>query len=185
MRVAASAGLRKKIVDGILLCGHTQDALDSVEEALEVVRTTDLRRYRRIQKQIVSIIIGDWDTFFNPYQRVCYLNAERAMQGSVSVDIIHEATHGWLFNVGRIETSPTGTPLHEKICCREEARFFKRWLLSNGYGPQEAQSKAESMLNKLLAEIDSSGVRRVGRTFRLTQNRKTGTDAAERGGRRF
>src|SRR5215469_18069661 len=47
------------------------------------------------------------------------------------------------------------------------SRFYKRWLLANGYGTGEAQSKAESMLGSLLSEIEASVVRRHGRAYKL------------------
>jgi hypothetical protein len=83
------------------------------------------------------------------------------------VDLVHEATHGWLFNSGRVDANERFLPLVERICCREQARFYKRWLLSINCEPAEAQANMDSVLSKLLGEIERMVVKREGRGFVL------------------
>ena len=126
-------------VDGLWI-GTTEDDADAilqrVEQALELIRSYDARRYQRIGQDLsriwVRLLPGDRANF-NASARACQLDSRYVWDATVTVDdlatsIVHEATHA------RIDRCvPYRTELRQRIeiaCRRQELAFAH--LLPNG-----------------------------------------------------
>lgn len=118
---------------------HRIDALDEVVEALDLVRRTDARLFRRIDENIRQIVLGtsrrpDILGTYWPLNQVCYLRKLPIFENTHSVAIysyaatlVHEATHG-ILHKKRIPTTSANKPRIERICYKEETRLMKKLL---------------------------------------------------------
>ena len=116
---------------GIIADKKENYLLESVEDALKLIKQHDPLRYARILRDIEQIWISirlSGGGEFNPISGICYLDkryvAKSSTQAIASV-IVHEATHGYpcLRKMGYPEKLRHRI---EQICMRQELIFARR-----------------------------------------------------------
>lgn len=131
----------KTTYKGIRLCDNNcdrsddQDFISWTKEALDLIETSDLRRFRRVQKEVRYIVnielhsggmymrsVKACDVDFGRYRSITH--REWALH-SYAATIVHEATHGFLFSRGH-EYTPENREQVERICHDEGIRFLLR-----------------------------------------------------------
>jgi len=114
---------------------RTQGFFQDTVEALDLIRSSDERRYRRIVR-VSRIIVSRPLPFLAQYQsfKTCVIDypylaqkypARKQRIALLCCILIHEATHGELERKGFGYTRATFLR-HERLCCLEEMRFAKR-----------------------------------------------------------
>lgn len=177
--------------DGIRIIGEADAPQRTVQffaeimEALELIQSSDTRRYRRIER-VVRIIVSrplphsaQWQSF-----KTCSIDFPSIAQKYPSRKqriallcciLIHETTHGELERKGHRYT-PATYLRHERLCCLEAMRFAKRITdfyphpdrCASPYNPDQLYplnprqmvinfKKVWSKLRKLREDADSKG----------------------------
>jgi hypothetical protein len=100
-----------------------------LREALNVLRLTDSRRYRRLKQDLGRIaIVRAGGPDFAPEVNACLLRSRYvrdAGPGAIATSLIHEATHARLWRLG-VGYAPRLRARVEKICVEEQIAFAKR-----------------------------------------------------------
>jgi len=111
------------------------DTLAVVVDALELLRRSDPRRFRRVEQHIKRILLGNFKTLgsYTAIGRICgltYLSPpgapNRLITYGYAAVLIHEATHG-LFHKLRFAPTRANLKRIEKIIIKEEARFLAKF----------------------------------------------------------
>ena len=118
----------------VLALGKNKAAfLEITIQALELIACHDPRRFRRLKKEVKYIICsrphGARMIYSRPW-RLCRVDFQQYTFNSptndvvleYAVDLIHEATHGYLFSK-RISYTESLQSQVEKICVKEGERF--------------------------------------------------------------
>lgn len=127
------------VKDGIKVCDLAEAEehqarywCENVVEALELIQSYDLRRYRRVQKHL-SYIVNNKCTntgYYNPYTRTCSIDFAkyRLIQDKnwrllqLARLLVHEATHGVIF-MQSISWDVEKHVRAERLCHQEERLF--------------------------------------------------------------
>ena len=122
-------------VDGVWIGIFSDKSNDEifarVGEALELIKTYDPYRYKRIIKELDRILVGltsGYAAVFVPKSRMCVIDPRHILSSSpesIASSIVHEATHGTLIrrNIGY-----SGELRYrvEKVCMRQERAFAQK-----------------------------------------------------------
>lgn len=141
MATVAARGIGSRPYGGIDLIAvppYGLDLFDDIWAALDLIQQTDPRRFHRIQQFVTriilirlrrSLIMGQ----YNPIGKVCGLariefptKLRYLARYSYASTIIHEATHGYLFQ-RKFPASKSNRRRIEVICVKEEARFMSKF----------------------------------------------------------
>jgi len=126
---------------GIRLCDLNFDETDDpaflsrTKEALDLIRETDSRRFRRIQEEIGYILNGELTSgaHYSRLFKICRVDFGRfkfAEYPDYSIrayacTLVHEATHGAIHSHG-IPYTGTNRSRIERLCNEERCRFARR-----------------------------------------------------------
>lgn len=125
---------------GIKICDLNEDDTDDerflemTKCALDLIETSDPRRFRRVLREIHRIVNSDLLAVasYHRLHRVCRIDFGRmdfkeepewALR-YYACTIVHEATHGHLYSKF-VAYSRTTRERVERLCCLEEKRFLK------------------------------------------------------------
>ena len=122
-----------RVVDGLWLGGATQEELDRVERALQLIKEYDPQRYRRLPGYFARVLVVpllEARGRYNARLDACEIEKQFLLDPHTSMSmiastIVHEATHARLRSLGfRYEES--GRQREEQICGRQEMAFLTR-----------------------------------------------------------
>jgi len=123
------------VVDGLKISAfvdrkESAAVLASVRQALELLKSTDAHRYRRVVRRLDHVLLAP-----TPIQgeyahalRRCILSKNMALAGEIrrlAVTLVHEATHAELFDRG-IGYGLEIRARVEDVCARQELAFGRR-----------------------------------------------------------
>ena len=118
---------------GVFWGDNPEAALSRVEEALELIKTHDRRRYNRLMRDLervwVRLLFGCWGCY-NSSLRGCELDRRfvtdaRTTPELIATVIVHEATHARLHAHG-VGSEETMRARVEAVCIRRELAFTSR-----------------------------------------------------------
>ncbi len=135
-----SRALGSRPYRGIVLIAyppHPVDALGELVDALELIRRTDGRRFRRVEQHLKYIVLASWRSdrlgVYSSISRTCTVRklspAAKSNPWSVyayAALIIHEATHALLDGM-RFPNTRANKKRLERLCLWEEARFLSKF----------------------------------------------------------
>lgn len=121
------------------LSGERVDLERTCAEALELLRVTSPKHFRRVQSHAYGILVlgeqGPLGTWLGSAQLIqlsqTHLLGRETRAAQVASTIVHEATHAWLEHLGFSYETERRQRI-EAICYRSEAAFVRR--LPNGEG---------------------------------------------------
>jgi hypothetical protein len=121
-----------KTIDGLYVSvADNSPTLQKVEEALNLIRVHDRRRYDRLRHDLVRVWVrllpGDL-ACFNAAFGACELDTRFVLEHSpetIAATIVHEAAHARLWHAG-IEYVEEARQRIEEICMRQELAFAAR-----------------------------------------------------------
>lgn len=111
------------------------DSLAVIVDALELLRRSDPRRFRRVEQHTKRILLGDFKAlgFYTPIGRICGLTnlspsgaRNPLIAYGYAATIVHEATHG-LLHILRFAPTRANLKRIERIAVREQARFLAKF----------------------------------------------------------
>jgi hypothetical protein len=125
-------------IDGIKLCDVSQRAkvddrfLVDTRAALQLIKSVDPRRYRRVQREIESIVNCEALVFagYSRTNKICQIDYGRHTETGdaewytwyyASV-LVHEATHGAIYS-RQVDYTPALRVRIERLCRKEQKRF--------------------------------------------------------------
>jgi hypothetical protein len=114
---------------------YDKGAFGAIKEAIDLLETTDLRRFKRLQRYVERIVLCDMRRHgtYSPVGRVCTLK-HRTLTGkhaaittacAYSIVLVHEATHGYLQEMLPTDSRTTHERI-EGICKLEHKRYTMR-----------------------------------------------------------
>jgi hypothetical protein len=112
------------------------DTLAEIVDALELIRTTDPRRFARIERFTKRIVLANYKNFLGRYRsfgQVCDLkrlpmpeSSRHLAIYSYAATLVHESTHARLDSL-RFPLTAANRKRIEELCLKEEARFLARF----------------------------------------------------------
>jgi hypothetical protein len=122
------------VITGLLLSPEMKAVFEArTREALEIIKTRDPRRFRRIQREVWRIVsMSDSLGSYNRAWRQCnvdfhafdFSTPEQALHRYCCL-LVHEATHGH-FDTKYISYKAERRERIERLCVKEEERFARR-----------------------------------------------------------
>lgn len=134
--------------DGFELWTRGPQDHDRLEEALELLREADPRRYRRLARTtniIVATNIGP--CHYRPDLGIC-IYVEEGDSVEIASLLVHEATHALLRKKGIVSATPELRRREEALCLREQLRFHITY--------HEQRGADRDTLNEVTAWADST-----------------------------
>src|ERR1044072_1683748 len=142
-------GCASRGIDGLWIGGfsrYSDDAepgLRRVEQALDLIKSYDPVRYRRLLQDVKRVWVGMTFSGYAEYEHsllACKLDERVVLDDTISNEqiaaaIVHEGTHGRLAHCGIGYEEPIRHRV-EAVCLRQEIAFAKR--LPEGGASQEA-----------------------------------------------
>lgn len=144
MRLALLSGMRAMIffalrllsprdlvagVEIVLLveCREPAVVFRRVADAVNCIRLTDPRRFRRMQRFVRRIVVVQaTGSSYLPSVHACFLNVT-SLDGEplrIAAEIVHESAHGYLYSHGFRNRNAT-REREEMFCAREALRFLE------------------------------------------------------------
>jgi hypothetical protein len=116
-----------------LSSNQRQEIHGRLNEALRLLEQHSPAKFSRTQRSLAGFLVfGTWDVraSYDPSQRLCRLSETFALASATSataiaVTIVHEATHGWLFDRGIDYAEPIRHRV-EQICIRAALQSARR-----------------------------------------------------------
>ncbi len=170
-RFLVTLRLQRRDYNGLSLY-FTPTNYPRILRALELVRSCDLLRWRRLRRYMPVLIEGEIGTYFSSLFGAAFIDLGDKNDWRIAGDIAHELTHAYLFARWRLPYQGALRFAHERICCVEEIRLYRRMIRALDCDPQEgaryiAQSKARHQKALEHRGWERSRLERVVRDWRL------------------